>query len=101
MGGLVSLYASTSFTHYSLMFNAGLYFLIGASLVVFLNQGQQISITQAIFGTTFSCALTQPVVEGKDRRESLALEATSKTSSQRSHGTEAQAMAAKSSGSDL
>ena len=59
MGGLVSLYATSAFTHLSLLFNGALYLLIGGSLVLFLHMQLHVSVTQAIFGIPCSCVEEQ------------------------------------------
>lgn len=51
IGGIVSFYATQKFTSYSLLFNAGLFLLIGVSLIAFVTQQHQVSVKQAIFGT--------------------------------------------------
>jgi uncharacterized membrane protein YoaK (UPF0700 family) len=50
-GGLVSFYATSYFTSLSLLFNAGLFLLIGLALVFFLVHELHISIKAAISGT--------------------------------------------------
>jgi hypothetical protein len=51
LGGLVSFYATSRFRSYSLFFNAGLFWVIGMSLVFFLVHELRISVRAAIFGT--------------------------------------------------
>ncbi|CAB9499014.1 membrAne [Seminavis robusta] len=50
-GGFVSFYATNKFTQFSLLVNAGLYFLIGASLIFFLTLELDVSVGAAIFGS--------------------------------------------------
>ena len=51
IGGLISFYATTHFTHFSLLFSAGLFLLIGAQLIYFLVHELHISVLAAITGT--------------------------------------------------
>jgi uncharacterized membrane protein YoaK (UPF0700 family) len=70
MGGFVSFYATSAFMHFSLLFNAGLYLLIGGGLVVFLHKELNVTFLQALFGITMSC--DKKIQEGQrkyDERE--------------------------------
>ena len=51
LGGLISFYLSQRFLSYTLLFNAGLFLLVGVSLVWFLVVEVGISVQAAIFGT--------------------------------------------------
>jgi hypothetical protein len=62
LGGLVSFYATTSFTHFSLLFNAGLFLAIGAALILFIVVELHVPIEAAItgkswLGGTYCCCL--------------------------------------------
>jgi uncharacterized membrane protein YoaK (UPF0700 family) len=60
LGGFIGFYISRRYTTYTLLFNAGLFLLVGASLVYFLVQEVGVSIRAAIFGTwEWEKALTQ------------------------------------------
>jgi uncharacterized membrane protein YoaK (UPF0700 family) len=50
-GGLVSLYATAQFIHLSLLLNAGLFLLIGGSVVAFLMLELDVSLLAAVLGT--------------------------------------------------
>ncbi|CAB9519687.1 membrAne [Seminavis robusta] len=49
-GGLVSFFATSSLLHFSLLFNAGLFLIIGASVIVFLTHNMSLSVTGALLG---------------------------------------------------
>jgi uncharacterized membrane protein YoaK (UPF0700 family) len=51
LGGVISFYLSRRFLSYTLLFNAALFLLVGASLVWFLVVEVGISVQAAIFGT--------------------------------------------------
>jgi uncharacterized membrane protein YoaK (UPF0700 family) len=53
LGGFVSFYATSFFTHFSLLFNAGMFLLIGASLVLFIVVELHIPIEAAITGKSW------------------------------------------------
>ena len=50
LGGLVSLFATSYFAHFSLLFNAGLFILIGVALVYFLVAELSVSVRDVICG---------------------------------------------------
>lgn len=58
-GGLISLFATNRFLHFSLLFNAGLYTLIGGSVVVFLRAELTNSWGEALFGKKLEVAFEE------------------------------------------
>jgi uncharacterized membrane protein YoaK (UPF0700 family) len=63
LGGIISFYATSQFAHYSLLFNAALFLLIGASLVFFLVHELHISVSAALMGTWMWKRVMNQVVE--------------------------------------
>jgi hypothetical protein len=51
MGGLISFYVTRRVTHYSLLFNASLYIVIGLALVVFLVKELHVSVSAVLTGS--------------------------------------------------
>jgi hypothetical protein len=51
LGGLISYWGTKHFRTKSLYFNAGLFFSIGISLIVFLVNELEVSVIEAVFGT--------------------------------------------------
>ena len=51
LGGVASFFVTAYFTSYSLLFNAGLFFLIGTSLICFLVHDLHVSVSAALLGT--------------------------------------------------
>eukprot|EP00539_Tryblionella_compressa_P019527 CAMPEP_0178861502 /NCGR_PEP_ID=MMETSP0747-20121128/2312_1 /TAXON_ID=913974 /ORGANISM="Nitzschia punctata, Strain CCMP561" /LENGTH=522 /DNA_ID=CAMNT_0020528029 /DNA_START=89 /DNA_END=1657 /DNA_ORIENTATION=- len=51
VGGVISFYSTHRFLSYALLFNAGLFLLIGASLVYFLVREVGVTVEAALFGT--------------------------------------------------
>ena len=51
IGGIVSFYVTREFTSYSLLFNSGLFLLIGISLITFLVHELHITVKAAMCGT--------------------------------------------------
>ena len=51
LGGIVSFYSTRYFTIHSLLFNAGLFSLIGLSLILFLEHELDLTASEAVMGT--------------------------------------------------
>jgi uncharacterized membrane protein YoaK (UPF0700 family) len=67
LGGVVSFFATAYFTSYSLLFNAGLFILIGASLVYFLVHELHVSVSAALLGTWMWKRVMKQIVENDMR----------------------------------
>jgi hypothetical protein len=63
LGGVISFYATSHFRHFSLFFNAGLFMLIGASLIYFLVHELHVSVPAASMGTWMWKRIRNQIVE--------------------------------------
>lgn len=78
LGGFVSFYATTHFTHFSLLFNAALFMLIGISLIYFLVVELKVTVAAAMTGTwmwqkvfdRLEESMRETVANGMDLRKS-------------------------------
>lgn len=68
LGGVVSYFSTRHFTSSSLLFNSGLFFLIGCSLIYFLVHELHISVWSALFGTWMWKKLMSEMVEKKKKK---------------------------------